>query len=59
MSIWSDTELKSLRAELNELKARVAELEKRPAAAPTEAAIPMQFIDKRSKAYREWKNANS
>lgn len=57
MSIWTDQKIKELLAKVAELEARLAALESKPVDAIGSVIPP--FVDKRSKEYRTWKNANS
>jgi hypothetical protein len=60
MSLWTDRELKQLIHRVNELEMRLSEVERK--AGPPDAMALLRAasdIDKRSKEYREWKNANS
>ena len=56
MSIWADRQIHALNRRLEEFEARLKALEQGDKE-NTSTAVP-QF-DKRTKEYREWKNANS
>ena len=60
MSLWTDRELKSLIARVDELEKRLLLVEghNNYPVVPTDGISP-QPLDKRTKEYKEWKNANS
>lgn len=59
MSLWTDRELKALIARVNVLEKRIEELEKKPRFDAENLDFPQPQIDKRTKEYKQWKNANS
>lgn len=67
MSLWTDRELKTLIARVNELEKRLGELEKLVSEELEKlvsgASVSLDsnghVVDKRTKEYRQWKNANS
>lgn len=59
MSLWTDRELKALIAKVNILEARVNFLESTNKTKMENMATESAPPDKRTKEYREWKNANS
>lgn len=64
MSLWTDRELKKLIVRVNELEGHVAELEQHSVARVVrfglgEKQATLEPPDKRTKAWREWNNANS
>lgn len=58
MSIWADQKIREILDELERLKARISALEASPEPIPS-VGISVERLDKRTKEYKEWKNANS